>query len=205
MGYYMWAPRGCQSTIDHSHESPGVRATSHGPKKTTLTRCTDSLKWLASLFQALSYTSFNRRLPSENMIRNDPALAAFLRGMLSFDAYEGDCSSNEQLRLCRQEGWVHVEALSKKNPVWGSTFETLTFCISLQTPRQKNRISAAQHRLSLQQIPISRRVSIRRITRFQKSMSSFWWGQTELRGLKKARWVVVSWWVLPLMLRSLGS
>ena len=92
---------------------------------------------LPRLFQALSYTSFNRSLLSETMIRNDPALAAFLRDMLSFDAYEGDCSSNEKLRVCHQEGWVHAEAFSKKNPVWGSTYETLKFVFPSKLHRKK--------------------------------------------------------------------
>lgn len=92
---------------------------------------------LPRLFQALSYTSFNRSLPSEDVIKSNPALAAFLREMLSFDACEGDISSNEQLNFCHQEGWVHAEALTKKNLVWGSTYETLTFVFPSKLHRRK--------------------------------------------------------------------
>lgn len=58
MGYYMWAPRGCQSTIDHSNGSPGVEAISQGPKNSTFIRCTDSLKWLASSLSSLELYKF---------------------------------------------------------------------------------------------------------------------------------------------------
>lgn len=62
---------------------------------------------------------------------------AFLREMLSFDSYEGDCSSKEQLCFCHQEGWVHAEELPNKSPVWGLTYETLTFIFPSKLHRKK--------------------------------------------------------------------
>ena len=92
---------------------------------------------LPRFFQALSQTGFNRSLPSEDLIRQTPALAAFLQDMLCSDAYEDDCSSNPQLDFCHKEGWVHAEASSKKDPDSGSTYGTLTYVFPSKLHRKK--------------------------------------------------------------------
>lgn len=89
LGSYLWSPRGCQSALNDSHGSHGVQVVSQGWRTSTLNAVLPVLTDLPRLFQALSYTSFNRSLPSEDAIKSNAALAAFLREMLSIDACEG--------------------------------------------------------------------------------------------------------------------
>ena len=92
---------------------------------------------LPRLFQALNPIGFNRSLPSDYMIRETPALAAFLQDMLCSDAYEGNCSSNPQLDFFHKKGWVHAEASTKKDPDSVSTYETLTYVFPSKLHRKK--------------------------------------------------------------------
>lgn len=109
-------PGGVRALLTILMEAPESRPYRKDRKIVPLHAVQTVLNDLPRLFQALSYTSFNRSLPSETMIRNDPALAAFLREMLSFDAYEGDCSSNEKLRVCHQEDGSMLRRSQRKTP-----------------------------------------------------------------------------------------